>query len=521
MFVDQENVGESQCRSEEQFRLLVEGVRDFAIFMLDPEGRVVTWNLGAEQITGYTAREILGEAFSRFYPEEQIHRKWPNYLLEAAKSAGRIEDEGWRIRKDGSRFWGSVTITALYDDDGGLRGFAKVTRDLTERKRMEALEENTRRINEFLAMLAHELRNPLAPIRNAVSVMRMKPLKDPSLDWSTDVIERQVSHLARLVDDLLDMSRITSGRIRLRNEVLEVAVVVARALDASRPFIAERRHSLDVAMSDAPMRIKGDLARLSQALVNLLSNAARYTPEGGRIWVTTAKEGQDAVIRVRDSGIGLPGDLVNRVFDLFSQGKRGLDRSEGGLGIGLTLVRRLVEMHGGTVNAHSAGANRGSEFVVRLPCVDSEQQAAASRTEDIRAESSSRRRVLVVDDSRDAADSMRMLLQLWGHEARAVYDGQAAVSAAAEFSPDVVLLDIGLPGTNGYEVARQIRNLPTGSEAVLVAVTGYGQDVDRIRSHDAGMQHHLIKPVEPSDLERLLDALQTGHDRAESTHSAA
>ena len=494
-------------QSEQQFRLLVEGVKDYAIFMLDPDGYITSWNAGAERIKGYTADEIIGQHFSRFYPPDAIARDWPAYELKMARKEGRFEDEGWRLRKDGTPFWANVIITTLYAPDGRLVGFAKVTRDMTDRKRVEALEQAERQMNEFLAMLGHELRNPLAPIRNAVAMMQMNGLSEARQQWARDVIDRQVSHLARLVDDLLDVSRITSGKISLMREPLEVAAVVTAAVEASRPLIEARKHTLEIDLPDEPLRLEGDLTRLSQVVLNLLNNAAKYTSEGGHIRLAVEKAGREVVIRVRDTGMGIPADLLPKIFDLFAQGDRSLDRSEGGLGIGLTLVRKLVQMHGGAVEAHSAGAGWGSEFVIRLPLFVAEPSPDVSPNPDLESSAgTSPHRVLVVDDNQDAAESMALLLQIWGHDVRTAHDGPAALAVAADYRPDVVLLDIGLPGMSGYEVAERLRELPGPERPVLVAVTGYGQQSDRRRTRDAGFDHHLVKPVEHAQLKEILTA---------------
>ena len=355
---------------EELFRLLIGSVREYAIFMLDPEGRIATWNLGAERIKGYTREEIVGRHFSVFYGLEDRRDGKPARELELARRDGSTTDEGWRIRKDGGRFWANVTITALYDDTGRLVGFAKVTRDDTQRRHIEQLEAASRRMEEFLAILAHELRNPLAPIRNAAMIMRLMPITDPNLAWSRDVIDRQVHHLTRLVDDLLDVGRITSGKLQLMREPITVASVIQLAVEAGQPVLDARHQNLVVALSQEPLRIQGDLVRLTQAVVNLLNNAAKYTPEGGHIRLSAGREGTDAVIRVRDSGIGMAVEFQPHVFDLFRQGTDSEGRTEGGLGIGLTLVRSIVEMHGGVVEARSEGRGRGSTFVARLPLAE-------------------------------------------------------------------------------------------------------------------------------------------------------
>ncbi|HEX6900920.1 MAG TPA: ATP-binding protein [Thermoanaerobaculia bacterium] len=496
---------ETLRESEEQFRLLVEGIRDYAIFMLDPEGYVVSWNSGAEAIKGYRAEEIVGQHFSRFYPERDVARRWPWHELKVAREVGRFEDEGWRVRKDGTMFWANVVITALYDREHRLRGFAKVTRDMTERRRVEALEKADLHRTEFLAMLAHELRNPLAPIRNALGLIGPGRPDDATLEWSRSIIERQVTHLSRLVDDLLDVSRITANKITLQREPVEIAQVVAGAVEASQPLIQEKEQLLEVHVPEEPVRVTGDLTRLSQVVLNLLNNAAKYTPEGGHIRLTVERQEGEAVIRVRDTGVGIAADLLPEIFELFTQGERSLDRPEGGLGIGLTLVKRLVELHGGTVQALSEGPGLGTEMIVRLPLLAGDLPADPSKI-DRPGQSSASRRILVVDDNRDAAETMSLLLELWGHEVFSAPDGPAALAIAAEHRPEIVLLDIGLPGMTGYEVAQHLREIPGLERVLLVAVTGYGQREDRRRSREAGFEYHLVKPVEPEKLRELINS---------------
>jgi PAS domain S-box-containing protein len=494
-------------RSEEKFRLMVEGIQDYAIFMLDPDGKVASWNGGAEKIKGYKAEEIIGQHFSRFYPQEAIDRNYPQHELQIATKHGRFEDEGWRLRKDGTAFWANVIITALHDTEGRLRGFAKVTRDMTQRKRVEALERGEQEMTEFLAMLAHELRNPLAPIRNALDLMRIKSAGDSTQEWSRNVIDRQLTQLTRLVDDLLDVGRITSGKIALHKEPVEIDAAVLRAVESVQPLADARGHTLDVRLARDPLLVDGDLARLSQVVLNLLNNAIKYTPDGGRIEVEVAREVDLALVRVKDTGIGMSADLISRVFDLFVQGERALDRAEGGLGIGLTLVKRLVALHGGDVLALSEGRGRGSEFVVRLPALAQKTAIGRARHAARPREPRECKRVLVVDDNRDSADTITALLLAWGHEARTLYDAQSVISVVAEFEPDVVVLDIGLPKINGYDLARQLRQSGSSRHVVLVAFTGYGQDDHRRRVREAGFDHHLLKPLESEALAKIIDAV--------------
>ncbi|HUQ28076.1 MAG TPA: PAS domain S-box protein [Usitatibacter sp.] len=502
---------ERMRQSEERFRLLLEGVEDYAIYLLDPDGRVSSWNGGAQRIMGYTAGEIVGQSFERFYPPEDVVAGRPTAELRTAALNRRAEDTGWRMRKDGTRFWANVVVTALHDDEGRLRGFAKVTRDLSERKRIEDLEEQGRHLTEFLAMLAHELRNPLAPIRNALGIMALSPNLAPQAAWSRDVIERQTTQLTRLVDDLLDVSRITRGKLSMHTATMDVNVAVQRAVEAARPLLDSRKHGLEVTLAPKAIVVNGDLTRVIQVLVNLLNNAAKYTPEGGRISVAVHSEAHDAVIRVTDNGIGIPPHMIEHVFDLFAQGERSLARTEGGLGIGLTLARRIVALHGGSIKARSAGASQGSEFVVRLPLLPDYAASLPALPDRKPGEPVRKRSVVVVEDNADAAESMAMLLRAIGHDVRVQLDGTSALEEISARMPDVVLLDIGLPGLNGYEVARRLREHPGGEALRIYALTGYGQEDDRRRSLQAGFDGHLVKPVIPSDLFALVDAQPARH----------
>jgi CheY-like chemotaxis protein len=365
------------------------------------------------------------------------------------------------------------------------------------------VERADRQKNEFLSMLAHELRNPLAPIRNAAEVLRLSGPDQPQVRWAREVIDRQLSHLVRLVDDLLDVSRITRGKIVLKLEPTDLAEVVQHALEASRPAIQQAKHRLDVTVPSEPIWVNGDPARLTQVLTNLLNNAGKYTDEGGRVTLTLARENGEAVVRVRDTGIGIPPEMLDSVFELFTQVDRSLDRAQGGLGIGLTLVKRLVTKHGGKVEAHSGGLGQGSEFVVRLPVMAEAPSAVTSKPTG-RPEAGGCLRVLLVDDNVDGANSLATLVRLAGHETRVAHDGPGALETAAAFGPQVVILDIGLPGLSGYEVARRLRADPRLGGMSLVAVTGYGRDEDREQSRQAGFDHHLTKPVEFSELLGLL-----------------
>ena len=500
---------ESLRHSEERFRLLVEAVEDYAIFMLDPDGRVVSWNAGAERIKGYAAHEIIGKHFSVFYPEDARRKKWPEQELALAREHGRFEDEGPRLRKDGTTFWANVVIAAVSERDGTLRGFAKVTRDLTDRRRVEALEEASRKTNEFLAMLAHELRNPLAPMANALKLLARAPTSDPTELWVREVLERQTGQMSRLVDDLLDVSRVTRAAMVLDRKPLDARKSLRNALDAARQWIEEGRHRLILEIADERLEVDGDEVRLNQVFQNLLHNAAKYTPEGGEIHVAARREGDEAVISVRDSGVGMAPELVESAFEIFKQGSQSLDRPHGGLGVGLTLVQRLVHLHGGSVQARSEGPGKGAEFIVRLPLrAEPAIIDAASLSREDGKHAGTPRRVLVVDDNQDAAHALRLLLETDGHDVMVAADGAAGLALAREHRPDVVLLDIGLPTLNGYEIATRIRADPALEGTVLVAVTGYGQMHDRARASASGFDHHLVKPVEFRALQELLRETQ-------------
>ena len=494
---------EAMRQSEERFRLLVEGVKDYAIYMLDREGRVTSWNAGAERIKGYAPQEIIGRHFSVFYVKDAIDKKWPEQELALAREHGRFEDEGLRVRKNGTTFWAHVVVTPLYDPQGTLIGYAKLTRDLTDRKRVEALEKAERQTNEFLAMLAHELRNPLAPISNALHLLAQRPAADPTEQWVRDVLQRQAGQMTRLVDDLLDVSRITRSAIELHKEPVDVCAIVRAAVDASVQWMQARGHGLSVHLPEQAVTVVADEARLTQVVQNLLHNAAKYTPDAGTVEVSVRRDEGQVLIVVKDNGIGMEADMLQSAFELFKQGQQALNRPQGGLGIGLTLVQRLVQMHGGSVEARSAGAGRGSELIVRLPAAD---LPVAPRRVDERKPPAPPRRVLVVDDNQDAANALKLLLESDGHEVKVANDGVSGLALARQYKPDYLLLDIGLPRLSGYDIAASLRADPALRETTIVAVTGYGQVHDRSRTAAVGFDHHLTKPVEFTALQELFRA---------------
>jgi len=647
-FVELYKEKERAKRAANQLRLLIEGTTEYAIFMLDPTGHILTWNPGAERIKGYQADEIIGEHFSRFYPSEATERGFPEYELKVARSVGRFEDEGWRVRKDGTQFWANVVITAIHDESGNLQGFSKITRDMTERKQAEenarrllqeetarkseqrftrfmqnfpglawikdwhgkyvyandaaqkafgrkaaelygkadadvfplntavqfqendqkarasvtgvqiietleddegvlrhsvvskfpidegngspalvggmaiditdrlraeeALRQADRRKDEFLATLAHELRNPLAPLRNSLQILKMSRVDSSTAQQTRDMMERQVHLLIRLVDDLLDVSRVMRGKIELRKEQVELANVIARAVETAQPLIEAQGHNLQVSVPNESLLLVADPVRLIQVVGNLLTNSAKYTEANGSIWLTAEREGNQVLLRIRDTGIGIVPDMLPHVFELFVQADHAASRSQGGLGIGLTLVKNLVELHEGSVAAHSEGLGKGSEFVVRLPLIAPVQPENNIDEEQHQSLPASGHRLMVVDDNTDAADSLAVLLRLQGHEVKVAHNGPSALELAASYRPQMILLDIGMSGMDGYEVARRVRKQSGLKNVVLTALTGWGQQEDRRRSAEAGFDHQLVKPPEPTLLEELLNDLQRRKD---------
>ena len=492
-------------QSEARFRLLVESVRDYAIFMLDVDGNVRSWNAGAQALKGYAADEIIGRHFSTFYTPDDHAAGKPAAELVAARQHGRTEQEGWRVRKDGSLFWANVVVTAMRDERGELIGFAKVTRDMTDRRRLEELERSSRMMSQFLAMLAHELRNPLAPMRNAVTLMQLEPTASPALRNARDILDRQLTHVTRLVDDLLDIGRLTTGKIRLQREEVGVADLVARAVETARPLIEARRHTLSVELPPQPVHVEADPTRLSQIMQNLLVNAAKYTPDGGRVAVKVTAADGFVTISVSDNGRGIAQGDLQRIFELFAQGEVG-SPNDSGLGVGLTLARSLAEMHGGRLDAESPGPGQGSTFLLRLPLGQRQQLHDPGRTAAFK--------VLVVDDNRDSADSACAIIRMLGYDAECAYDGTSALAAAARWQPQMVLLDLAMPGLDGYNTLGRLRTLPGMDRAHIVAMTGYGSQEDRRRTANAGFDGHLTKPVELDALTGLIDSVRQGIDES-------
>jgi len=485
-----------------------------AIISKSLEGIIQTWNSAAQGLFGYTAQQAIGRHISLLFPPDRIDEE--ERIINLLRAGKRIEHyDTVRVRNDGQPVHVSVTISPLRDAEGRIVGASKIVRDITERKEMEnklrrlvaELSDSDRRKDEFLAILAHELRNPLAPIRNGLQLLRVSGDQAANVKDVCSMMERQMSQLVRLIDDLMDVSRITRGKLELRMEQVPVSTVVDSAVEASRPLIEEMGQELTVISPTQPIIVNADPTRLAQALMNLLNNAAKYSERGSHIWLSTERQGDDVVISVKDSGIGIDADQLPRIFEMFRQVHSSLGKSQGGLGIGLTLVKRLIELHGGSIEARSDGPGKGAEFDVRLPmAIDALSPTVVG--EGAKRPLKSSFRILVVDDYKDSADTLAKMLRIMGNESRTAYDGQEGIDLAEDFRPEVILLDIGLPKLNGYEVCHQIRELPWGKSIVMIAVTGWGQEEDRRRSQEAGFDHHMVKPVDPEHLMKMLAGLQ-------------
>jgi two-component system CheB/CheR fusion protein len=454
-----------------------------------------------------------------FWKSVVVPEDLPAVLKEwdRARTSRDLFRSEYRLRRaDGSVLWARSAGRFFYDEAGHAMRFVGVVVDVTDEKRaIESLREADRRKDEFLAMLAHELRNPLAPVRNALSILKLKSPASPEQQWARDLIDRQMQQMTRMIDDLLDVNRIRRGKIELKREHLELEKAVQSAVEASRPLIDQYGHELTVTLPPEPIIVDADLARLAQVFCNLLNNAARYTPRGGRIAIGAETEGTSVLVRIRDNGIGIPPEMQPNVFDMFMQVDRSLERARGGLGIGLTLVKQLVVLHGGAVEVRSEGLGKGCEFVVRLPLPqDLPERAAPVATLHVPSIPTAGHRILIVDDNKDSVESLGMLLRMMGNQTRTAHDGIEGLTIAREYRPDVVLMDIGLPGLNGYDAARAIRKEPWGADMMLVALTGWGQDSDRRRSKAAGFDYHLVKPVTLEALMSVLSSLEPAPEKA-------
>jgi PAS domain S-box-containing protein len=516
LLVEALHVARRRVEASQQWLTAVLSSIGDAVIATDAHGTVNFLNPAAETLTGWESQSAVGKSLTDVFPildeETQMPAESPVKRVLRERIAVELAKRTVLIARDGTSRPIDDNVAPIKEKDGAIIGAVVIFRDVTERKRLEQerrrrleeLAEANRRKDEFLAMLAHELRNPLAVISNAVQLAAVDRNQD-QIDWCMDAIGRNVKHLARLIDDLLDVSRITRGKIQLRKEPLDVASVVHRAIESARPLIEARDQNLQVDIAPGTFSALADPVRLEQIVSNLLTNAAKYSDRGGQIWLSADQEEQSIVIKVRDEGIGIPAEQLSHVFELFAQGERSLARSEGGLGIGLTLARTLAEMHGGSVTAASDGPGKGSEFIVRLPALLSFAEATPPKT-GVDRSASGRSRILVIDDNAELAQGMSRLLTMLNHEVWMAYDGPSGLETARGQRPDVILLDIGLPGMDGYQVAEQLRREDFGKDLRLIAVTGYGHESDRQRARSAGFDQFVTKPVDYSTLLALVAA---------------
>ncbi|HET9767089.1 MAG TPA: ATP-binding protein [Thermoanaerobaculia bacterium] len=516
---ERDRVDRAVQTSEARYRRLFQTAKDGILILDAHTGRVIDANPFMADLLGYSCEEFLGKElweiglFSDKRASQEAYRE--------LRQHGYLRYEHLPLETKAGKAVEVEFVCNTYQVEGREVAQCNI-RDVSERSRLErktqeqaaALADLHRRKDEFLAMLSHELRNPLAPIANAVQLLRLQSNEASLQQKARGIIERQVTQLTRLVDDLMEVSRVTTGRIRLRLEPVLANGIVERAVETARPLIDGHRHELAVELSPQPIWLHADASRLEQIVVNLLTNAAKYTADGGRISLSVEETGGECVLRVRDTGVGIAPALLPRIFDLFTQAERSLDRSQGGLGIGLAVVQRLVELHGGRVAAHSS-LGHGSEFVVHLPVVAPDAVAAAAPIAAAAAPSRPGLRLLVVDDNVDMAESLAMLLEAEGHAVRTAHGGPSALAAADEYGPEAVLLDIGLPDLDGFEVAKRIRQNPLHQGMVLIALTGYGQEADRQRSREAGFDHHLVKPVDLGEMHQILAKVKAGASTAD------
>jgi PAS domain S-box-containing protein len=506
-------------RERQNFVTLVENSTDF-IAMCDLQGLPFFVNRAGLEMVGLDdieqARRTPLQEF--FFQEDQgmiLNDFLPSVM---ANGHGEVEVR-FRHFKTGEPRWMAYKVLTLTNAANEPVGFATVSQDVTERKRLTDdlrrlaadLAEANQRKNEFLATLAHELRNPLAPMSNMLEVVKHSGDDRETLKRAHDTLERQLGQMVRLVDDLLDLNRITYDRLELRRSEVELSSVVQQAVEVARPLIDAARHDLTIELPDEPIYLNADSARLAQLFGNLLNNSSKYTKPNGRITLSAKRIDDDVLVSVKDNGAGIPQDKLDSIFDMFMQVDLTAERSQGGLGIGLTLVKHLAQMHGGSIEASSAGEGHGSEFIVRLPVL-SKPSVAAQPVAPV-AEAARERRILIVDDNRDAADSLAMLLEITGNKTYRAHDGVEAVEAIEEHRPEVVLLDIGSPRLTGHEVCRHVRQQPWGKDIVMIALTGWGQDDDRRKSEEAGFNGHLVKPVDYDKLLELVSSLTNGAEK--------
>ncbi|EMI21210.1 signal transduction histidine kinase with CheB and CheR activity [Rhodopirellula maiorica SM1] len=514
------------AKMDQYMRTFLEQIEDYAIFAMDAECRATTWNRGVLKVLGFNEADFIGKDIrERIFTPEAIAMGIPDSEFATAAMLGSASDDRWMMRADGERFWASGISSVVKDKDGKIVGYSKVMRDLTERKRDQdqlaelaaKLSEADRRKNEFLATLAHELRNPLAPIKNAIQLMSMSELPADTEELR-QTMARQVEQLIRLIDDLLDVSRISRGKIQLNKEVVNLSNVIKAAVEASSTFIEEKEQHLRLAFCDQDVFVRADPARMTQVICNLLNNSSRYSDSDCTIDLSLSVQADEgdrgsAVIVVRDNGIGIATDRIDEIFQMFAQVDDSLRRGNAGLGIGLTLVKTLVEVHGGSVSAQSEGIGMGSTFTVRIPLADPSEETVAKHvaTEPLSATKSFK--VLVVEDMQALRTIMARLLTKLGHEVEVAEDGLSALEKLSESIPDVIFSDISMPGMTGYDLARKLRERDATANIYLVAMTGYGQSADREQAHNSGFDEHMIKPVDITKLQSLFQRLSARGDR--------
>jgi PAS domain S-box-containing protein len=497
---------ERQLRESQERLMAALAASDTGTFRWDPStGTFLEFGENLKRLFGVEPDQTIRtteDFVARVHPDDR-----PRLLaaIERSRHGADFEMEYRVVLPGGGIRWLYDRAKMIHDAEGRPVYLVGACTDITKRRQVEeALKDADRRKDEFLATLAHELRNPLAPLRNGLQVIHLAGDIEETRERTLTMMGRQVSQMVRLIDDLLDVSRITSGRLELRKEWVELAAVVEAAIETSRPVIEASSHNLTVELPPVKVLVNADRTRLAQVLSNLLTNAAKYTEPGGDIRLAAEQQDGEVVITVRDNGIGIPADMLPRVFEMFAQVHRSLERSQGGLGIGLTLAKRLVEKHGGSIEARSEGEGKGSTLTVRLPAAVALPPAGIAQEDDRRRGALPKRRIVVADDNEDSAASLAQWLELKGNEVRTAGDGLEAVAVAEVFHPDVILLDIGMPKLNGYDAARRIREQPWSRGVVLIALTGWGQEEDRRRAMESGFDHHLVKPVDPAVLEELL-----------------
>ena len=503
------DIGERQqhqaemLESERRYRAIGESI-DYGVWICDSAGRNTYASDSFLRLLGITQEDCSVYGWGNFLHPDDIEATITDWK-ECVQTGARWYREQRFKGSDGNWHYILSRGVPVHNEAGEITSWVGINLDISRLKQVEAeLRVNDRRKDEFLAILAHELRNPLAPIVNSLQVLRFESIDAETLRQSRKMIERQVHHLVRLVDDLLDVSRIMRGKIELRWERLDLATVVARAVEIAKPMIDAKQHQLEIDVPPASLPLQADAVRLAQSVANLLTNSAKYTPNGGRICVSGRRDGDQVILSVKDNGIGIDPDMLTHIFELFIQANQGLTKSQGGLGVGLTLVKSLIELHGGTVQAHSSGLGQGSEFVVMLPMA-LESSTRVDSDHSIPTASSTRLRLLVVDDNHDAASSLSVLLSLQGHEVKIAHSGIEAMEIVSTYIPHLILLDIGMPNMDGFEVTRRLREMPELDSTVIVALTGCGQPEDRRRAAEVGFDHHLMKPLEGRLLEKILD----------------